>query len=205
MPRQSKREIGAAIEDAAISLFDGKSYKEITMAEVAKQARVSKRTLYKYFPSKMAVFASIFEHYLKQFVEDDRAYDGLGYAETVETMLRQLYEFTNTQKGFMRLFWMFNNEAVEDDIPPELLTHINHWNTKIVERAAGILRQKNPGGFFQKYPPELAVHMFSAINKGIYLQITKETGLNIRGVDRENLINLFCDMILHCSGTPIQS
>jgi TetR/AcrR family transcriptional regulator of autoinduction and epiphytic fitness len=201
MPRQSYEVTRAAIQDAAIALFGAKTYKELTMDEVAKKSQVSKRTLYKYYPSKISLFASIFEQYLKMFLDDERtkSYTNLNYAETVKAMLNDIYEFTNTQQGFMRLFWMLNNESNETDIPEELLSHINHWNVRIVEHGAAILRSKRPEGFFKHFSPELTVHLFSAINKGIYLQITKETGLGIGGVTKEDLINMFSAMIMCCA------
>jgi AcrR family transcriptional regulator len=186
------------IEDTAVNLFGHKTYREITMVEIAEKAEISKRTLYKYYPSKAALFASIFEHYLHMLLDSSVSenFQNLSYGETLQSMLRQLYDFTKTQTSFMRLFWMLNSEEIQEDIPEELRRHINHWNVQIVEQAAAILREKTPRGLYKNFSPELAVHLFSAINKGIYLQITKETGLDIRSVNQEDLLNMFCAMLI---------
>ncbi|MGH8973081.1 MAG: TetR/AcrR family transcriptional regulator [Acidimicrobiia bacterium] len=44
-----------SIEDAAWSLFAGRSYEDVTLAEVADAAGVALRTVYRYFPHKDAL------------------------------------------------------------------------------------------------------------------------------------------------------
>jgi Transcriptional regulator len=200
MPRRSREEITAAIQDAAIRLFATRGYQEITMVEVAQKAHIAKRTLYKYYPSKIALFASIFERYLQMLLREMRAeeYDGLSFGEILKKSLTFLYDFTKKNEGFMRLFWMINNESVEGDVPEELKQQINRWNMELVDQTADFLREKQPNGLFRGYSPELVTHMISAVNKGIFLQITKESSLGIPGPVYDDLLNLFCDMILYC-------
>jgi AcrR family transcriptional regulator len=201
MPRQSKEVTSVLIQDTAIKLFSEKGYKEITMVEIARKANIAKRTLYKYYPSKITLFASIFERYLQMLINKVKYtdYQGLTYGEILKKALVLLYDFTNEHQGFMRLFWMINNESLEGgDFPDELNQQINHWNTELVNQMAEFLNEKQPKGLFQKYSPELVTHMVSSINKGIYLQITKEASLGIKSPSHDDLLNLFCEMILCC-------
>ena len=66
MPRQDKEVTRSRIEDATIKLFATHSYHSISMDEIASKACISKRTLYKYYPSKAQLFISIFEQNLRQ-------------------------------------------------------------------------------------------------------------------------------------------
>ncbi|NUW32959.1 TetR family transcriptional regulator [Nonomuraea sp. SMC257] len=50
--QQHRRRIHEAISEAAISLFMERGFDEVPVAEVAAAARVSKPTLFKYFPTK---------------------------------------------------------------------------------------------------------------------------------------------------------
>ena len=200
MPRRSKQVIRAEIQDAAIALFKTKSYNEISMIEVAAKASVAKRTLYKYFPSKITLFAYIFEYYLRMFLDDEMTgtYEGLDFRETSMEMLKRLYDFTEQNEGFMRLFWMLNSESTPGEVPEELLNHINYWNTRIIEKFAGILSTKEATGLYKSVSPELVVQVFSAINKGIYLQITKGEGLGMSNLNRHELLEAFCNMLMYC-------
>ena len=201
MPRRSKYVIWATIQDATIELFGSKSYNEITMNEIAQKAGIAKQTLYKYYPSKMVLFASIFERYLQLLVnqQSEESFDGKDYGETLHMLLQSLYDFTERNRGFMRLFWMLNSDTTEGEVPEELLRHINYWNSRIVDRAANMLKQKEAVGLYKKFSPELITHALSAINKGIHLQATKEEGFRIEHFNKDDLFSLFCNMLDYCS------
>jgi AcrR family transcriptional regulator len=47
--------------DAAIELFQTRSYAEVTVSDIAERAGVAKGSVYRYFPSKEAVFAAAIE------------------------------------------------------------------------------------------------------------------------------------------------
>ena len=201
MPRRSKHVIVATIQDVTISLFGAKTYNEITMNEIAQRAGIAKQTLYKYFPSKIVLFASIFERYLQMLANEqsEESFEGKDYGESLRMLLQSLYDFTEKNRGFMRLFWMLNSDTADGEIPEELLRHIHYWNSRIVDRTANMLRQKDTGGLFKKYSPELITHALSAINKGIYLQATKEESFRIEHFNKNDLFSLFCDMLEYCA------
>ena len=196
MPRRSKHIILATIQDTTISLFGTKTYHEITMNEIAKKAGIAKQTLYKYFPSKIVLFASIFERYLQMLVnrQSEESFDGMDYGETLRMLLHSLYDFTDKNRGFMRLFWMLKSDTTEGEIPEELLRHIHYLNFRIVERTANLLKQKESGGVYKRFSPELITHALSAINKGIHLQATKEEAFGIE-FNKDDLFTFFCDML----------
>ena len=55
----------AQILDSAQQLFVNKSYDDITMAEIARQADVTKGAIYHHFTSKEALFLCMMERYLE--------------------------------------------------------------------------------------------------------------------------------------------
>jgi AcrR family transcriptional regulator len=55
-PKVSRR-----LLDAAIELFQTRSYAEVTVSDIAERAGVAKGSVYRYFPSKEAVFAAAIE------------------------------------------------------------------------------------------------------------------------------------------------
>src|SRR3990172_8894732 len=58
-PRSSSQERQASLITAAASLFAAKGFKGTTTKEIAKATRVSEALLFKYFPTKRALYAAI--------------------------------------------------------------------------------------------------------------------------------------------------
>lgn len=195
MPRNSKEIMRLLIQEATVKLFSRKNYNDVTMDEIAAQAEITKRTLYKYFPSKAALFGSIFENYLHRIWENALALntEDCTYTETLRALFDDLRSFTEDNTDFMRLFWMITSGALEEDIPAELMTQIRALNRLIVEASLGKLRGKEPTGIFRHIPPEVAVHMLSAVNKGIFFQIDK--GGEETSLTAEDLEGLFREML----------
>ena len=54
---------------AAIEIFTGKGLEQATMEAISKKAEVSKRTLYKYYPTKESLFSVIIERLLSNIHE----------------------------------------------------------------------------------------------------------------------------------------
>lgn len=65
-----KSQLLERIASAAGELFLSKGYVAVTMEQVAVQADVSKRTLYKYFPAKEAILAHLLEDELAHDLDD---------------------------------------------------------------------------------------------------------------------------------------
>ena len=64
-----KEEKDKLIKNAALEEFLKKGVSSASMDEIAKISTVSKRTLYKYYPTKMEIFNSIIEDLFKQVKE----------------------------------------------------------------------------------------------------------------------------------------
>lgn len=85
-----RAEIPHHIALVAHALFQSHGYALVTMEQIASQAAVSKRTLYKYYPVKEALLARVLEDELAQ---DLKAYDfrpdpGAGFTATAMPLLQ---------------------------------------------------------------------------------------------------------------------
>jgi len=201
MPRQSKEVIQVKIEQATMKLFEIQGYSNISMDEIAKKAEISKRTLYKYYPSKLTLFISIFEQYLQQLITNQITadYSSLNFSETVLAIFTSLYEFTDRNRSFMNLFWTLNNDIVEGEVPEKLLIHVLLLNNQIIENAARFLEKKESTGIFKNTPPILIAQTLSSMNKGIFMQSEKESGLGINDVTKEDLFKTYYKILAHCT------
>ncbi|WP_371379040.1 TetR/AcrR family transcriptional regulator [Sporomusa aerivorans] len=192
MSKNNKEITKLYIQQAALELFSKKGYANVSMDEIAARAKFTKRTVYKYFPSKAALFASVFEGYLKQLNDDFARIirDTDDTASLIKGVARHLFEFSHANEKFVRLFWMINNEEVLGEIPPELMQHIRLWNQNIADQFIGAMEERKLTGVFARYSPELMNHMVSAVNKGILIHVNKEEKLKIWETEKEKKIKL---------------
>ena len=57
------------IEEALLNVFSTREFHKVGMAEIAREARVSLQTLYKYYGSKEALLYSGLDHWMAQVTE----------------------------------------------------------------------------------------------------------------------------------------
>ena len=92
MDRERRKNLNRmSIHLAAVKLFSEKQYEKVTMAEIAAEAHLTKRTVYKYYPSKISLLSSVFEFYTQGGVYcalrcgeglQNRRGDDLGFGES---------------------------------------------------------------------------------------------------------------------------
>lgn len=79
----------ARIEDALLAVFSEREFHKVGMAEIARQARVSLQTLYKYYGSKEALLYSGLDHWMAQVTE--RMTDHLQGIQNYKDRLRKVF------------------------------------------------------------------------------------------------------------------
>ncbi len=180
-----------------MELIAKNGYNKVSMDEIAARSGITKRTLYKYFPSKYALLLHIFEHYLKAIYDMStlRASRMLPAEQFVQEMLRELFHFSTKNFTFMKLFWMLDSSEAEGDAFPALKEHIRLWNSNILQVSAGALRRAGMTGWFANFTPEEVVEMTSALNKGMMIQLNKDRQLNLNSVKSERFVHLFMGLL----------
>lgn len=186
-----------SILSAAEEIFLQKAYSAITVDEIAKRARVTKKTLYTYFPSKLALFTQMFDDYLKRLNKAMLEIIGkkLSPEKTIFQTFNYLYEFTKENEKFMRLFWTLDSAEFDGDLPGDLVQSIHLWNKSMIDQVKRVVIQGQEQGTIADYDPELIVHTMSAFNKGIFIHSNKESKLNIADVSTDHLNKTFWNLI----------
>lgn len=186
-----------AVLHAAEETFLKKAYRSITMNEIAKLAGVTKRTIYSYYPSKLALFIQMFEDYLQKLHNKilDVAGKNLPPDEKLVLMADVVFTFTVENEAFMRLFWTLDSHEFDGEIPPELAKSIHLWNRDMIETAVKITRKGQEQGLIAFCDPELLIHVISAFIKGTIFHTNKEAKLSIARVDPEQMQNLFMRLV----------
>ena len=159
---------------------------------------MTKKTLYTYFPSKLALFIHMFEYYLQQLhrklleaVEREPRPD-----RYILEVSRILFKFTWENEKFMRFFWSMDSNEFDGETPRELIESVRLQNRYLIDLVADLVRKGQAAGVFRKeLDPELLVHIISAFNKGVLIHTNKEAKFNVAKIDPEYMFNQYLQLI----------
>jgi AcrR family transcriptional regulator len=201
MDRERRKSINRmTIHLAAVKLFSQRKSEDITMDDIASEAHMSKRTIYKYFPSKMSLVSSVFETYMQEeYVVMTNAVKGCKTGrELVLSSSRALYDFTKENLPFMRLLWTLNDEVWGAEIPHEILDKIRTWNEAILDIGSETMVSNDFHGVFASFPPRKINYFISAVNKGIFLQVQKILNQELPASTTDELFEIAVAMYEKC-------
>jgi AcrR family transcriptional regulator len=159
-PRASSQERQASLIAAAASLFAAKGFKGTTTREIAKATRVSEALLFKYFPTKRALYAAI--------LAEKAQYSGL----------REAVEEAAKKQDDERLFTLLASYRIRKGADPTLLRLLlfsaleGHELSDMFFRQqyrvfydllAGYIRRRIDDGAFRPVDPLLAARAFFGV------------------------------------------
>lgn len=201
MDLESKKNLTRmTIQVAAVKLFSENQYAEVTMDDIAAEAHLTKRTLYKYHPSKLSLLSSVFESYMQEeYVALSNAVRGCtNYKEAIIAVAVALYDYTKKNLRFMRLIWSINDEMWGKGLPEEILERFKSWNEALLnirtEAAASIC----PTGVLAQFPMGRLNQFISAVNKGIFIQAQKMSNLGAMPTSTDELFQIALVMYEKC-------
>jgi AcrR family transcriptional regulator len=165
---RTKEERRSQIVDAAITCFAKRGYYEASMDDIAREAGLSKGSLYWYFPSKRDLFRSLIEAWIAEVM--------VGLPEAVaacETSGQKLMLIADSIKNTVairpelaRAQLEFAAQAVRDD-------EIREWfRVNYVEQRtflAGILEEGIHSGEFRRVPVDATARLIMAYFDGLFL------------------------------------
>jgi len=185
------------ILNAAKKLFIEKKYNTITVDEIAKIAGITKRTLYLYYPSKLALFIHVFDKHLQDLHQQlaKGTKQDLPIKELIISLIQILHRFTKKNEKFMRLFWTLDSDEFNGNIPEELLRRITVWTRAMFEDLIKIVELGQREGVIVDYNPELLIHLLSALNKGIFIHTNKESRFSIADIDPDSLYEIAVNLL----------
>jgi AcrR family transcriptional regulator len=186
------------ILQAAKELFVEKRYSTITMDEIAAHAKTTKRTVYVYFPSKLALYIHVFDEYLQSLYQElvRGAKQDLPSNELIVSLFNILYQFTKRNEKFMRLYWTLDSAEFDGVIPEELEQRIKVWTNAMFDEMLKVLSTgQKDGELVTNYDPRLVSHLLSAMNKGIFIHTNKESKFNIASVDPDELYEIIAYLL----------
>jgi TetR/AcrR family fatty acid metabolism transcriptional regulator len=191
--RESRKlAIKQSILKTAEEVFLEKGFSATTIDEILERTGIARRTLYNFFPSKLALYVDMFDDYLHML--------GIELSETAkipappeELILRifdTLFEFTRKNEKFMRLYWMVDSDEFEGEIPDELIHHVSENTKRMFKNVVEVVKKAQKNGQVVDVDPTLLAHLMSAINKGIFIHASKERRFDIANISPNKLFDL---------------
>jgi len=180
------------ILDATTETFFEKGYEAATLNEIARRSHVTKRTIYKYFPSKIALFVSMFDAYLQKLntlITETIALD-ISTDRKILLLINNLIQFSRDNEDFTRQFMAMNVLNLEGKLPQELIEHVEMLNQSMISQATEVVRQGQVEGVVIDTDPEMLTHLVIAISKGIFAHSDPENVfLNTPYIEQDRLFN----------------
>lgn len=144
------------IVDAARKLFYKFGFKKVSMDEIAREAGVTKKTVYTYFSSKEELFKYFIQEELdnmKKIVEDIEKED-LDFFEAVHQIIFQLIKYKNKRQFFK----LMTNEAevLKSSIASKSLNLIDE---QIQSYIYDIVKNAMDKGYIKKENPEVVTFL----------------------------------------------
>ena len=144
------------IVDAARKLFYKFGFKKVSMDEIAREAGVTKKTVYTYFSSKEELFKYFIQEELdnmKKIVEDIEK-ENLDFFEAVHQIIFQLIKYKNKRQFFK----LMTNEAevLKSSIASKSLNLIDE---QIQSYIYDIVKNAMDKGYIKKENPEVVTFL----------------------------------------------
>jgi AcrR family transcriptional regulator len=186
--------INKRIIEASEKVFLEKGYRLASIDEIAQLADITKRTMYKRFSSKLALFIYMLDGYLitlkNELSSIKRKKAGSGASCDVERNIKALFDFTLRNEKFMRLYWILDSNEFDGQIPAELVEHVKKLTEQIFEVGANLIKKDLAKGMINDVDPILLIHLLSAVNKGIFIHASKEKRFEIADIKPQELFDL---------------
>lgn len=88
-----------AIIESARNLFSTYGYKKVSMEEIAKEAGVTKKTVYSYFKDKDSIFLYFVDEELEKIKDDLEQYEKNNNSSFIEIVAHDIYHILHLRKN----------------------------------------------------------------------------------------------------------
>ena len=175
------------ILNAATWLFANRSFHETSMAEVARNARVSKGLIFHHFKTKEELFFAVLNHLLEPYVIDfAEEASALDEKSQILKLVESYLLFVRDNAISVRLFvaQLLHDQASSESLTGQVLRLYDGYRTLLVDLIA---RAQKKGVCTLDFPPQVAVSFLLSMLNGTLIGFL----LGNSGVDLEVAIAMF--------------
>ena len=175
-----KLETKKRIINAAFELFSEKSYHDVSMEEIARNAGISKGGLFHYFPSKYELARAVLFTLLDEWLENlSSQLEGLSGEEKLRTLIDAAFELITASPKLSRFFLELYEESLK-------LNRTGDWDEfyeRYIGSVSSVLREAGVE------EPEKKALLFGALIDGLALHHLLSGGklFNVEDMKKEVL------------------
>jgi AcrR family transcriptional regulator len=187
-PREARRK--AAILEAARKLFQRYGYRKTTMDEVARDAGITKPTVYSYFKGKKDILISLVEWEGSRVLET-----GLSSTEEGAGAIEQLVAMFVATDNFLRQDSFLRGIVSRDPdiLTPEVIRVAFDFEGKIIDAVARILQRGMDEGVIRITDPRLMAYAIVRLHEAF----TFSAFFELEGYDGERINAFFVETMEH--------
>ncbi len=188
-----KENIRNAILQVTRETFFEKGYQATTLDEIAKKAGVTKRTLYKYFPSKIALCMNVTEDYLQKLntkISETVSLD-LPSDKKLLKLIDDLVDFFKENERFLPRFLTLDLKQFNGVLPQELVDRVLFYSNSMIQDVVKVIEKGQKEGVIINYDPKLLVHLVVAICRGIYSHSNTQALFQVTDIKPDVLFGAF--------------
>lgn len=175
-----RRQYRRAILEAAERVIVRKRYQEMTMDDVAREAQLSKATLYHYFRGKGELILEILDHFFEVVSEEVEKISRLPVSarDKLKKGIRFYLQFHQEKENISRIFltdrsfiekmnlFVADEKDVTSDLDRRFITKMKARRREILGNVAGFLRDGVAAGEFRKMDVQAAVTYLESLLQG---------------------------------------
>ena len=202
MQAQTNRELNPAIRQRLLDGLAGaiveKGYAAATIGDIARHARVSKRTIYEHFPDKESAFLALYQAASDQIIQlvVAAADPALPWEEQIDAALRTYLSALESQPELARTFLLEIQAAGDRAIALRREVHrqFAEMIRALVERGRKVVPDMPP------LPLELAIALVGAVNELVLLALEEGRARRLSEL-RATATTLVRAVLLHLPST----
>jgi AcrR family transcriptional regulator len=183
---------------SARELFFSKGFTTTTMDEIAQQAELSKGSLYLYFSSKEALYATVMNEGLA--ILFDRLEAAFQLDLPPDQMLRRFgevhYRYYVDYREYSRIFFFREHRDVTKLLPRELIHDNLEKGRRCFQRIIEVIQQGIDKGIFAAIDPRQAAIAFWGATNGILFLFEDELNKELFGLNVEPLFFYTIDLFI---------
>lgn len=192
--RPASQRVDQALTEAAVQEFIARGYHAMSMESIAERAGVSKLSLYRRWPSKLAVAVEVF-----RILRDERPIEDHGSLDAdIRAMVQQATGASRRAKADARLILRTMGEISES--PALLAAYREHLLTPRLAQLRAVLERAQARGELR---PGVPIDLASALISGpvflYYLTLLSGTEFDLTN----NLADQFARLVLEGIGAPV--
>ncbi len=195
-----RQELRQAIIQAAEAVMTRQGYTALTMDDVAREAELSKATVYHYFRSKGSIVLELFLDYFDKFYKEiikikskpksttEKLRAIINYFLLFHEAKESLSRILLIDKAFLQKMRLFvgRHTPRASSRQPDLMAEIMYRREKILEEVAALLAEGVEKGELRPFDPKLATRLIEALLQGfihtrfwspVRLPLAKQTDL----------------------------